>query len=217
MNLAIFDLDNTLLLGDSDYAWGQFLVEQHVIDSDEFEQKNERFYADYREGTLDIFTFLSFALRPLADNTREDLDKWHAQYMQDKIMPMISPAARELVEKHRRAGDTLMIITATNSFVTRPIATEFGVSHLLATEPEVKDGKFTGKLAGTPCFQEGKLKRLQQWMKTHDETLAESWFYSDSHNDLVLLNAVAHPVAVNPDQALREQAGKQSWPIIEFK
>jgi len=216
VSLAIFDLDNTLLNGDSDYAWGQFLVEQHVVDGEEYERKNQRYYDAYKKGTLDIMEFLAFSLRPLAELDRNQLNQWHAQFMRDKVQAMITPAARQLVADHRDQGDSLVIITATNSFITRPIAEAFGVSSLIATEPEEIDGQFTGKVAGTPCFREGKVERLQQWLDENNESLEDSWFYSDSHNDLPLLDLVTHPIAVNPDPTLRYHAEKKGWPVVDL-
>ena len=216
VSLAIFDLDNTLLAGDSDYSWGQYLVEQRIVDGEHYERENRRYYEAYKAGTLDIHEFLAFSLRPLAVVDRDRLEAHRRRFMQEKILPMITPAARELVEKHRRAGDRLVIITATNSFVTRPIAEVFGIPHLIATEPEVKDGRFTGGVDGVPCFREGKVRRLQAWMAQHGETLAGSWFYSDSHNDLPLLTRVDHPVAVNPDPELAEVARSRDWPVIRL-
>jgi len=215
--LAIFDLDNTLLRGDSDHAWGRFLIENHIVDGVEYERENERYYAQYQAGTLDIMEFLAFALRPLAQHDRATLDRWHRLYMQSKVLPMITPEARALVEKHRARGDTLLIITATNSFVTAPIAREFGVPHLIATEPEERDGRYTGKVAGTPSYREGKVARLQEWLAEHGKTLAGSWFYSDSHNDLPLLSIVDHPVAVNPDDILQREAQKRGWPVLQLR
>lgn len=214
MSLAIFDLDNTLLRGDSDHAWGRFLIENHIVDGVEYERENERYYAQYQAGTLDIMEFLAFALHPLAQQDRATLDRWHSQYMQSKIMPMITPAARALVDKHRQRGDTLLIITATNRFITAPIAVEFGVPHLLATEPEEINGRFTGKVLGTPCYREGKVTRLKSWMDEHGKNLQSSWFYSDSHNDLPLLSLVDHAVAVNPDDILQREAKKRGWSIL---
>jgi HAD superfamily hydrolase (TIGR01490 family) len=216
MTLAIFDLDNTLLRGDSDYAWGRFLIERHIVDGLAYERENERYYAQYHEGTLDIMEFLAFALRPLSQHDRATLDAWHYEYMQTKVMPMITPAARALVEQHRARGDTLLIITATNSFVAAPIARAFGIPHLLATEPEERNGRFTGKIAGIPCFREGKVQRLQTWLAQHGMTLADSWFYSDSHNDLPLLEQVTHPVAVNPDEILGKIARSRGWKRLEL-
>jgi HAD superfamily hydrolase (TIGR01490 family) len=215
--LALFDLDNTLLRGDSDYAWGQFLVENHIVDGEAYRRENERYYAQYHAGTLDIMEFLAFALRPLSQHDRATLDGWHRRYMQSKVLPMITPDARALVERHRARGDTLMIITATNRFVTAPIAQEFGVPWLLATEPEERDGRFTGHVAGIPCFREGKVQRLNAWLTEHGMTLDGSHFYSDSHNDLPLLEKVAHPVAVNPDPVLQQTAQARGWPVIGLR
>ncbi|MDH3310645.1 MAG: HAD-IB family hydrolase [Gammaproteobacteria bacterium] len=217
MSLAIFDLDNTLLRGDSDYAWGRFLVENRIVDGEEYERENERYYKQYQAGTLDILEFLAFALRPLSQHDRVTLDGWHRQYMHEKILPMIAPAARALVEKHRRQGDTLVIITATNRFVTAPIAREFNIDHLIATEPEERQGRYTGKVDGTPCYREGKVTRLNNWIQQHRQTLKGSWFYSDSHNDLPLLSIVDHPVAVDPDETLRVEAGLRGWEIISLR
>lgn len=214
MSLAIFDLDNTLLRGDSDHAWGRFLIENHIVDGAEYERENERYYSEYQAGTLDIMEFLAFALRPLAAHDRATLDRWHHEYMRTKVAPMITPEARALVDKHRARGDTLVIITATNRFVTEPIAREFGVPYLIATEPEERNGSFTGKVAGTPSYREGKVARLSSWMAEHGTTLRDSWFYSDSHNDLPLLSLVDHPVAVNPDDILRQEAQKRGWQIL---
>lgn len=217
MSLAIFDLDNTLLRGDSDHAWGRFLIENHIVDGEEYERENERYYAQYQAGTLDIMEFLAFALRPLARHDRAALDAWHRQYMQAKVLPMITPAARGLVNLHRAQGDTLVIITATNRFVTAPIAEEFDIPHLIATEPEEHNGRFTGKVAGIPCYRDGKVTRLQSWMQQHHQTLQGSWFYSDSHNDLPLLSIVDHPVAVNPDEILDREARKRGWQILPLR
>ena len=216
MSLAIFDLDNTLLRGDSDHAWGQFLVENHIVDGEVYARENNRYYTEYQAGTLDIMEFLAFVLSPLAQHDRAALDGWHRQYMQAKVLPMITPAARALVEQHRARGDTLLIITATNRFVTAPIAREFGIEHLIATEPEERDGRFTGRVAGTPSYREGKVARLNDWLREHGQTLAGSWFYSDSHNDLPLLALVDHPVAVNPDEILDRQARQRGWPILHL-
>ena len=216
MTLAIFDLDNTLLRGDSDHAWGQFLVERGLVDGEHYRRENERYYREYQAGTLDIMEFLAFALRPLAAHDRATLEAWHREYMQTKVAPLITGAARALVEKHRAQGHTLVVITATNSFLTRPIARAFGVEHLIATEPEVRDGRFTGKVAGVPCYREGKVTRLNRWMAEHGESLDGSWFYSDSRNDLPLLSLVSHPVAVNPDAILKREALARGWTILSL-
>ncbi|HEX20229.1 MAG TPA: HAD family hydrolase [Acidiferrobacteraceae bacterium] len=214
MNLAIFDLDHTLLNGDSDYAWGQFLVEQNIVDGQEYETINRNYYEQYRQGTLDILEFLAFALQPLTQHDFDTLNNWHRQFMQQKIEPMISQAAQALVNKHRQQSDTLLIITATNSFVTAPIARAFDIDNIIATEPEIKDGRYTGRVSGTPCFREGKVQRLQAWLSSRDEAFDQIWFYTDSHNDLPLLELVDHPVVVNPDDILRQHAQEQRWPIM---
>ncbi len=216
MPLAIFDLDNTLLSGDSDYLWGQFLGELGVVDRDSYERENERFYADYRAGQLDIMAFLRFSLAPLAAHPRDQLDAWHQTFMTTKIEPLIGAGALALVEQHRQAGDTLLIITATNAFVTAPIAQRFGIANLIATDPEQADGRFTGRVAGTPSFRDGKVARLEAWLAERDMTLDGSWFYSDSHNDLPLLERVSHPVAVDPDPTLARHAAAQGWPVISL-
>jgi HAD superfamily hydrolase (TIGR01490 family) len=216
VGLAIFDLDNTLLAGDSDYLWGKFLAKQGEVDGDAYEQTNQRFYDEYKAGKLDIFEFLAFSLEPLTRISTERLGQLHQQYMAEVINPLIQPAALELVEQHRRQGDTLLIITATNSFITTPIARAFGIEELLATEPEMIDGRYTGKVDGVPCYQEGKVVRLIEWLSKRELDLEDSWFYSDSHNDLPLLNRVSHPIAVNPDDILRQEAETQGWKIIDL-
>jgi len=217
MPLAIFDLDNTLLAGDSDYLWGQFLGELGAVDRATYERENERFYQEYREGRLDIMAFLAFSLKPLSEHPREQLEAWHARFMREKIEPLITPAAETLVARHRTAGDTLMIITATNAFVTAPIAARLGIPHLIATEPERQGERFTGRVAGTPSFREGKVTRLRAWLAEHQQTLDGAWFYSDSHNDLPLLELVSHPVAVSPDEVLHAHARAHGWPIISLQ
>ncbi|HUQ25128.1 MAG TPA: HAD family hydrolase [Burkholderiales bacterium] len=220
MRLALFDLDNTLLAGDSDYEWGQFLVDRGVLDRESYEEQNRAYYDQYVAGTLDIHEFLGFALRPLAAHTRAELDRWHAEFMAARIVPMIAPGARALVRRHRDAGDLCAIITATNSFVTAPIAREFGVPHLIATEPEAQDGRFTGRVAGIPCFREGKVRRLDEWLAGLGRRLAdyeESSFYSDSHNDLALLERVTRPVAVDPDEQLAAQARGRGWAMLSLR
>lgn len=220
MKVTLFDLDHTLLAGDSDYEWGQFLVDHGVLAREEYEAQNARFFEQYKAGTLDIHEYLGFALRPLAAHTAEELARWHAQFMRERILPMIGTPARELVARHLAAGELCAVVTATNSFVTAPIAREFGVPHLIATEPEAVDGRFTGKVAGLPCFREGKIARVQAWLGGFGqrlETLAESRFYSDSHNDLPLLERVRQPVAVDPDAALAAEAARRGWPVISLR
>ena len=216
MPLAIFDLDNTLLAGDSDYLWGQFLGEIGVVDRDNYERENERFYQEYREGRLDIMAFLAFALKPLSQHKRSELDAWHARFMREKIEPLITTAAQDLIERHRTAGDTLLIITATNAFVTAPIAERLGITHLIATVPEQSGDRYTGRVSGTPSFREGKVSRLRDWLSQQGETMHGAWFYSDSHNDLPLLELVEHPVAVDPDPALGRHARERGWPVISL-
>ncbi|OAM51889.1 phosphoserine phosphatase [Methylovorus sp. MM2] len=220
MQLALFDLDNTLLAGDSDYQWGQFLIDVGVLDRVKHTATNDQFYQDYKQGKLDIYAFLEFQLKPLSKYPREQLDAWHQQYMQQKILPMITNKARALVEHHRSSGDLMMIITATNSFVTAPIAKEFGIENLIGTTPEEIDGKFTGRAAGTPSFQEGKVTRLNEWLKAQGKSLKDfetTWFYSDSHNDLPLMKLVDKPIAVDPDPILQAYAEEHAWPIISLR
>jgi HAD superfamily hydrolase (TIGR01490 family) len=217
MTLAIFDLDNTLLSGDSDYLWGEFLCERNIVDSVRYREKNRQFFEAYESGTLDIMKFLEFSLEPLSRNDPQNLAKWHAEFMTRKIEPLITNKARRLVEQHRDRGDTLLIVTATNSFVTRPIASRFGIDNLIATDPEIVAGRYTGRVAGEPSFREGKVTRLRQWLSNNDETLAGSTFYSDSHNDLPLLELVDSPVAVDPDDILKAEAETRGWPIISLR
>jgi HAD superfamily hydrolase (TIGR01490 family) len=217
MTLAIFDLDNTLLGGDSDYLWGQFLVEQGLVDGEAYERENQRFYDDYEAGTLDIYEYQAFMLRPLTEYPLTEMLAWREQFIAEKIQPILLPRAVDLLERHRTAGDTLLIVTATNRFITAPIAERFDVPHLLATEPEFTEGRFTGRLIGIPCFQHGKVERLDQWLAETGHDLAESWFYSDSHNDLPLLGRVTYPVAVDPDATLAQHARERGWPIISLR
>ena len=210
MSLAIFDLDNTLIADDSDYLWGQFLVDQGIVDKNHYENANAKFYDDYKQGTLDIVEFLRFSLQPLADNDPEQLYQWRAQFIEEAIKPLMLKPAQQLIAKHRDRGDTLLVITATNRFVTEPIVKLYGIENLLATTPEFIDGRYTGGFNGIPCFREGKVKLLEAWLKSSTETMQDSWFYSDSHNDLPLLKLVDNPVAVDPDEKLsRIRQGRQ--------
>ncbi|RUR27804.1 HAD family hydrolase [Vreelandella andesensis] len=217
MSLAIFDLDNTLISIDSDHAWGEFLLEQGAVDPIAYREANERFMADYNAGTLDMAAFLEMALKPLADNTPEQLASWHQQFMASKIEPNILPKAEELLARHRTRGDTLLIITATNHFITAPIAERLGVDDLIAVDPERVDGRYTGRVAGIPSYREGKVTRLKQWLEGQEFTLDGAWFYSDSHNDLPLLEQVEHPVAVDPDETLRQVAEERQWRIMSLR
>tara|TARA_A100001391_G_scaffold125022_3_gene85244 strand:+ start:1465 stop:2121 length:657 start_codon:yes stop_codon:yes gene_type:complete len=217
VSLAIFDLDNTLLSIDSDHAWGEFLLEQGAVDPVAYREANERFMADYNAGTLDMAAFLEMALKPLAENTPEQLAAWHQQFMASKIEPHILPKAEELLARHRTKGDTMLIITATNRFITGPIAERLGVDDLIAVEPEMVDGRYTGRVDGVPSYREGKVIRLQAWLEAQDITMDGAWFYSDSHNDLPLLEKVDHPVAVDPDDTLRKVAEERNWRIMSLR
>ncbi len=221
--LALFDLDHTLLPFDSDYEWGQFLVRQGVVDGEQYAKSNEQFYADYKVGKLDIDAFLRFALKPLSENTREQLQQWHDAFMREIINGQLHPNALALVKKHQAVGDLCCVVTATNSFVTRPIVKAFGIDHLVATDPATENnqahGRFTGKVAGLPSFKEGKVTRVNAWLQEQGlslDSLEKSYFYSDSMNDLPLLEYVSNPVATNPDGRLRAEAEKRHWPILEL-
>ncbi|WP_444894774.1 HAD family hydrolase [Microbulbifer sp. JMSA004] len=218
MHLAIFDLDNTLIGGDSDHAWGEFLVEREHVDGTRYRSANDRFYQDYQRGELDIFAYLEFALEPLAQLSRGQLDNLQSEFMQEVISELWLPRAQELIGEHRRKGHHIMIITATNRFVVEPIASRLGVDTLLATEPEEDEGQFTGKVVGEPCYQGGKVVRLRQWLAHNPEYAnSEKWFYSDSINDLPLLGEVEHPIAVDPDDRLRAEAEARGWPVISLR
>jgi HAD superfamily hydrolase (TIGR01490 family) len=221
--LALFDLDHTLLPFDSDYEWGQFLVRLGVVDGEQYAKANDQFYADYKIGKLDIDAFLRFALKPLADNPRTQLEGWHRAFMQEKINGRLHPQAIALVQRHLKAGDLCCVVTATNSFVTRPIVNAFGIEHLVATEPATENNQpganFTGSIAGIPSFKEGKITRVNDWLTGLGlclESIEQSFFYSDSMNDLPLLERVTNPVATNPDSRLRAEAEKRHWPILEL-
>ncbi|MEZ5660625.1 MAG: HAD family hydrolase [Burkholderiaceae bacterium] len=220
MNLALFDLDYTLLPIDSDHGWSQFLGETGVIDGDEHNRRNDAFFAQYQAGTLVIEEFLAFQLAPLAAHDRATLDRLHAQYMETKVRPNLHPAALELVRAHRDAGDLCAIVTATNEFVTRPIAGLFGIEHLIAIELETDaGGRYTGRHRGTPSFREGKITRTEQWLASLGHSLADfahCWFYSDSANDLPLLERVNHPIATNPDERLTRIALERRWPVLRL-
>jgi len=219
LELVLFDLDNTLLDGDSDYEWAQFLIEQGVLERASYEQRNQDFFDQYKAGRLDIYAFLDFQLAPLAQYPRTQLDAWHLQFMAQKILPKISAAARRLVSRSLQGENLCAIVTATNSFVTAPIAREFCVPHLVATEPEQIGGRFTGKVSGTPCFREGKVIRVEQWLAAQGRRwndFSGSRFYSDSHNDLPLLERVTHPIAVRPDHPLKQAALARGWEVISL-
>ena len=220
MNLALFDLDNTILAGDSDYNWSRFLIQEGYLDGAIHAEKNEKFYADYKAGTLDIFAFVEFQFKPLARNPRTVLNQLLKKYVEEVIKPMITEKARALVKRHQDEGDLIIVITATNSFITKPIAELFGIENLIGTDPEEKEGEFTGKVSGVPSFKEGKVTRLEAWLKGKNLSLAsfeQSYFYSDSHNDLPLMQKVTHPVAVDSDDVLSEYAKSKGWPQISLR
>jgi HAD superfamily hydrolase (TIGR01490 family) len=220
LNLALFDLDNTILAGDSDYNWSRFLIQEGYLDGAIHAEKNEKFYADYKAGTLDIYAFVEFQFKPLARNPRAVLNQLLKKYVEEVIKPMITEKARALVKRHQDEGDLIIVITATNSFITKPIAELFGIKNLIGTDPEEKEGEFTGKVSGLPSFKEGKVTRLEAWLKGKNLSLASfenSYFYSDSHNDLPLMQKVTHPVAVDSDDVLSEYAKSKGWPQISLR
>jgi len=220
LNLAIFDLDNTLLNGDSDYNWSLFLIKKGILDQSIYEQQNEEFFKDYQTGSLDIDAYAEFQFKPLRENERFFLNDLRDEYVATIIRPMITEKAKDLVNEHRSQGDQLLIITATNSFITKPIAALFGIEELIGTDLEEINNQFTGKIKGVASFQEGKVTRLNQWLDDKHLTLAQfdkTFFYSDSKNDLPLLKIVSHPVAVNPDATLNTEAKKNNWPIMSLR
>lgn len=217
VSLALFDLDNTLIAGDSDYAWGEWLVHKNKVAPDYYRRMNDGFFRDYEAGTLDIQAYLAFALAPLAAIDKNELDALHSEFMDQVIASMWLPAAEKLLAKHRAAGDRLVVISATNRFVVDPICRKLQVDAVIATEPEFVDGRYTGRVLGTPSYREGKVERLQDWLRQHKATLQGSYFYSDSINDVALLQIVDHPVAVDPDTRLRAEAEARGWPVISLR
>lgn len=217
MALAIFDLDQTLIGGDSDFLWGEFLTQVGAVDVDNHQAKNQYFFDQYKLGQLDINEFLTFALAPLAKYSIEQLNVWHAQFMQTKIAPIILPKAQAVVDRHKKQGDTVLVITATNDFVTRPIVEQYGITNLLATQAELTPQGYTGKVKGVPCFQAGKIANLNLWLADKDLSLEGCYFYSDSHNDLPLLELVDNPIAVNPDEKLAKIAKQNTWQILNWR
>lgn len=217
MPLALFDLDNTLITHDSDFLWGQFLVDNNIVDAQEYEEKNRQFFEDYENGTLDIDSYLKFSLRPLTRFPTEQLYAWRTQFVADVIKPLIAPGTPALLQKHKDQSDTLMIISATNLFITQPIADLLEVPYILSTEPEMIDGIYTGNYIGQPTFKEGKVDALNAWLAENNMDLQGSCFYSDSHNDLPLLEKVDYPIAVNPDEQLRQAAVASDWPIVDLR
>lgn len=217
MTLVFFDLDETLLDGDSDYEWGRYLASTGKVDRTTYEKENERFYREYLAGTFDILEFLDFALKPLAENPYTELCQWRSQFVESCIRPMIKAKAHELIGQHREAGDDLVIITSTNRFIVEPICELLGIEHLIATEAARVNGEFTGEVQGVPCFGPGKVTRARQWAGSHAKSLQDSYFYTDSYNDLPLLEQVAHPVAVDADEKLAAHASEHGWKQISLK
>ena len=219
MALAIFDLDNTLLAGDSDHRWGEFLCETGLVEAEDYGTKNDQFYADYQAGTLDMVAYLNFVLAPLTGKHRDEVRALQRQFIAECVEPMLLDKAFDLLNQHRVAGDTLLMMTATHAVVAEPVAARPGFEHWLGSGVSIVDERYTGECDGAPCFQSGKVAHLEQWRASHPEAAdnADTWFYSDSHNDLPLLGAVGHPVAVDPDATLRNHAEARGWPIISLR
>jgi HAD superfamily hydrolase (TIGR01490 family) len=217
MALALFDLDNTLLEGDSDFEWGNFLVAKKLVDAEEYETANNYFFEQYKQGSLDIVEYSAFSFKPLSEHSQDELNILHKEFMQNIVLSMIKAKSVKLIEKHRDRGDQLIIITATNSFITRPIATHFGIKHLIATEPKIINHRYTTEIDGIPCFKEGKVSRLNEWLKNNKETIVNSCFYSDSVNDLPLLELVDTAIAVDPDEKLQQLALERNWRVMSLK
>ena len=217
MRLALFDLDNTLLAGDSDHSWGHYLCQQGHVDADAYQARNDAFYADYCAGKLDVLAYQNFSQAILGRTPMPVLAEWQQQFMLEVIEPLILPRGEDLLQEHRAMGDKLVIITATNRFVTAPIAARLGVETLLATECAMQDGRYLGHISGIPCYQQGKVTRLKLWLEQQGLGLEDSYFYSDSHNDLPLLELVSHAVAVDPDDVLRSTAEARGWPVISLR
>jgi len=217
MQLAVFDLDNTLLAGDSDYLWGRFLVEHGIVDAEHYARENERFYREYQAGTLDIHLYAAFVLRPLIDCELARMHDLRERFVAECVAPIVARGTRALLDRHRAAGDTLIITTATNRFVVEPIAALLGIEHLLATDPELVDGRYTGRIAGVPNYQAGKVVRLRQWMAERGNRWTRLACYSDSHNDIPLLEMADEPVAVDPDPVLAALAAHRGWKIVSLR
>ena len=217
MTLAIFDLDGTLLNGDSDYTWGQFLVEKGLVDSQVYKQANDKFFEEYQAGTLDIHEYLAFSLEPLTKFSKEELSKLHNTFMQEKIQPMMQAKANALLKHHKEQGHFLLMITATNQFVTGPIGDALGMDHIIAPVPEIINDHYTGKIVGVPSFQAGKVTRLNDWLAETGHSMEGSYFYSDSRNDLPLLELVTHPIAVDADETLTKIAQERGWQHISLR
>jgi HAD superfamily hydrolase (TIGR01490 family) len=217
MTLAIFDLDHTLLDGDSDYLWGEFMIENQIVDEERYRSRNEKFYQDYQRGELDNDRYLEFCLQPLTLHSIDNLHRWRSDFVKTWIEPIIAPGSRALLDIHRSRGDTMMIISATNLFITAPIAELLDIPYILSTEPEVVDNRYTGRYLGTPTYMEGKVIALEAWLANSSHNLEGSYFYSDSINDLALLEQVSFPVAVNPDEKLSLIAKQRDWRVMDLR
>lgn len=217
MTLVLFDLDNTLIGGDSDYLWGEFLVSKALVDTEYYRRRNQEFYDDYENGALDVSAYLRFALAPLAELDQQLLEESHTEFMRQCIQPIMLPKAKDLVNRHRDQGHEMAVITSTNRFVVEPIVGELGIENLICSEPELENGKYTGNFTGTPCFAEGKITKINEWLEGETNRLEGAWFYSDSHNDLPLMREVGNPVAVDPDTKLRTEAENKNWEIISLR
>ena len=217
MTLAIFDLDGTLLSGDSDYTWGQFLVEKGLVDTQTYKEANDKFFLQYQAGNLDIQEYLAFSLAPLTRFSNTELIELHETFMKEKIQPMMLKKAADLLQHHKEQGHFLLMITATNQFVTGPIGEALGMDHIIAPVPEIIDGHYTGKTVGIPSFQEGKVTRLNDWLAETGHSMEGSYFYSDSRNDLPLLELVTHPIAVDADETLAKIAKERDWPHLSLR
>ena len=217
MSLSIFDLDNTLLSGDSDYGWGQFLVRKKIVDKASYEACNAKFFEQYKQGTLDMDEYSAFSYKPLSEHSMEELRILHDEFMLEVIRPMMGDKAKSLVKQHQQQGHILLVITATCSFITRPIVEAFGIDNLLATDPKIVNGRYTNEIEGIPCFQDGKVRRLDNWLAQNKVSLAGSCFYSDSFNDLPLMEKVETAIAVDPDEKLAAVARQREWQIISLR
>ena len=217
MALAIFDLDKTLIDGDSDFLWGEFMSEIGAVDPNSYQKKNQYFFDEYAKGKLNINEYLEFCLEPLSQNSMTTLNTWHQDFMQQKIRPIVLPKAQSVVNEHKEKGDRVLVITATNRFVTAPIVAQYGIDDLLATEPEIKDGDYTGRVEGEPCFQKGKITHLNRWLAKTGESLEGAYFYSDSHNDLPMLELVDNPMVVHGDDTLQKIAKDRGWPSLDWR
>ena len=218
MSLAIFDLDNTLIGGDSDYLWGEFLCDEGMIsDRQSFEKKNDYFYQQYELGSLNIYAWAEFSFEILSHYSIDELEAFHLKFMAQKIEPIFLKKAQDCINSHKENGDTVLVITASNTFVTAPIVKRYGINHLIATEPEIVSGRYTGKVSGIPCFKSGKIENLMPWLERNGESLKDSTFYSDSHNDILLLELVENAVVVNADAKLTLMARKKGWKIVDWR